>query len=537
MEMFLQDNRLIGAGREVVIAHGQERLCWEVSSLGLKTEPVTINGVNKIHLVHSKHEMVINTYDPFDQINSYWAQLPNEIVNNIFQTYKDINEAFMETSDRASLTFDLFKLIARLLDAHVISDVTHWINYRSNIIFSQEFKNEYIESPDKKTTREQTYLRQDYVQLVTMSVILRTMVPIWGTFIGMTRSDYGTLFKEYYAFELMKYSKLANSQAMEKLETYLKFTININKVDNFNSILNGISTENFPMWIMSLVVVRRLCIGDVRGAEKTNTLISTIYSFSVNKIKGGENGPNSANGIKEKPFQDKNDSEKASSRLEGYKIKQDIPPGIIVAIEDSVSDPYLVAKQVQPDIDLNLVTDALKTVEILMTNRIYDGQVTIAQWVLSDIVSPRGVGYLCKASVVRLLAVTQAILWHRGNKELAGIVTALALEVNGDVSFTSDSSRDRISKTTLEELSRLFPFERRPSLKKKTSKLINTALISINTVTDLLTNNTWKLTISDSFVPELNNGRKYRRYPLPRNIKILLANLVIELAGGKVVTV
>lgn len=540
MEMFIRDNRVAiqGSVLEIVVSHDGEEISWEAATLGLTTYPVIFNGVTHTHLVASKRDMIVTTYDPFEQINGYWSQLSAVQVKNIFETYKEIFDAFNYSEDRSSLTFQLYGLVAKLLDQHNLEDVEHWISFRSNVYFgSTTLKTEYIEAPDKRTTREQTYLKEDYVRLVTLSVVLRTMMPVWGAFISTTRDDHGTWFKEYYAFDLMKSSKLITSTAMEKLETYLKFTIATNKVDNYNSILKGISTENFPTWILSLVTVRRLCLGDVRGLENSTTLISTIYGFCINKIKGGENGPNSANGVKPKTFENKNDPEKAASRLEGYKIKQDIPPGDIVALEDAVSDPYLVAKQLQPGIPDSLVTDALKSSAVLLTNRIYDGQITLMQWVVSPVINPRGIGYLCKESVVRLLAVSQAVLWFRGSKELAGIITAGSIENQNNFNSSGESTYVSIPKNLKEELTRLFPYERRPSLKKKTTKLLNTATISINLVVDLLTANTWRLTLSEKHVLDLHEGKNHRRFPVPKNIRVLLATLVIELAGGSTTTI
>ena len=95
--------------------------------------------------------------------------------------------------------------------------------------------------------------------------MLRCMIPIWGEYISSTRQETGTRHKEFYAFQLLNNSNISKSVPMVKLCNYVEAIVGPDKYNNVNT-LNGISSEDFGYWLLSLVCVRRLCVGDIRGA-------------------------------------------------------------------------------------------------------------------------------------------------------------------------------------------------------------------------------------------------------------------------------
>lgn len=515
MKLVIRDAKLTALKMEVVVMHNNEEIIWNIGSL------------DKV-FVETKTD-----FDLFEQINAFWNQLKSKDQDDIFQAYKNIRFVFDDIWDRNQLTQKLYTLVAELLDKHNLKDAQHWILFHSNIYFPDAtiLKTEYVVSVDRPGTREQTYLKEDYIKLITMSMVLRCMVPIWGEFIGRTRAEAGTIFKEFYAFRLLNNSQLASSEAMDKLKTYVEYSTAASK-NKAASIIGGVSSEDFPLWVLGLVVTRKVCVGDIRGLDSLTTLITFIYNFIHNKIMSIDNSFNAGAGmIKDKSFEElSQDGEKNLSRLEGYKAKQELAAGDIIALEFSVSDPFAIANRLAPGIDLELVRSALKTTEILNNNRIFDSQIILLQWVMKTVIPTKGVVYLCKTSVVRLLAVCQAVLWHRGHKELAGLCTAVASDNKNEMQISGVDSRARIPKEMIDEIHQLFPYMKRPTGKQKTLKLINQALLSIDNITDILSESDWSLTVEDKYLRELNNNTNQRRYSIGHNIKILLASLVIQTA-------
>lgn len=491
----------------VIITHNNEELNWMIGSFDKES---------------------FTKFDVFEHINNYWSKFSVADQDNVFNAYKDIRYAFDNIWDRNKLTSELYILVAKLLDLHDLDDAHHWIMFHSGVYFPENLDVEYIASNDRPGSREQTYLKQDYSKLVALTLVLRTMIPIWGEFICRTRQEAGTIYKEYYAFQLICKSKLAYSDAVNKLTTYIEYSIIPDKSKS-TAIIEGISTEDFPIWILGLVLVRRLCVGDIRGVEPKATLITFIYKFITQKIKGSDN--NFGGMVKDKIFEESSSEGDANiSKLEGYKAKQEIASGDIVLLEYSMRDLEPLALKLAPTIDLALLHKALETSQPLNSSMILDPQVILLQWVLKPVISTRGILFLSKSTIVKALALCQAVLWHRGHHALAGLSTAVVNQNQDEIQISGVDSRARIPKEMLEEFAKYYPFTKRVGGKQKLLKPINQAVVSVDNMAELLSNHDWVFTLDEKLIPFISEGNTNRRYSIPHNIKIMLASLVLELA-------
>lgn len=492
---------------EALIEHNGEKIKWQLSFFDRK---------------------VFANFDIFEHTNKYLATLTEQKQTEIFNIYRNIRAIFDNSLDRHSLTTDLFNTVASLLNTHEFSDVHHWMLYHSGVHFSHNFDSEYINSVDKAGSREQTYLRSDYTNLVTLTFILRLMIPVWSEFVIRTKQETGTIFKEYYAYQLIGKSNLIHSPAVEKLTTFIEFSVSPDKTKSA-AIIDGISTEDFPIWILGLVLVRKLCIGDIRGLDPDNHLITFIYNFISQKVKGIDN--NFSTIIKDKIFDNGNGSDEVNlSQLESYKVKYEIPPGDIILLEYALNDPMEYVLKLAPTIDLKMVKKAIETSHILNSNLIMEPQIVLLQWVFKPIISPRGLLHLSKSTIVKALGVCQAILWHRGHHVLSGLSTAIVNDNPHDIQTSGVDSRARITKELIDELTLYYPFTKRSGTKIKQGKPINQAIASIDEIVDYFSNYSWNLTIDQTFIPTINQGSTNRRFYISHDIKIKLAELIVELA-------
>lgn len=492
----------------VIISNQDEELFWDVSAF-------------------DKSNFAGN-FDMFQYNNEYWKTLSDQHRTAIFQTFKDIKYSFDSIGDTTTLTYRLFPLIHGLFELHKLNEVEHWITFHTDISLPPDLKNEYVDSNEKTGSRNQTYLKSDYLHLLSMTLCLKLMIPVWGEFITRTKYDTGTQFKEYYAFLLLSQSTIFTSEAMEKLRTYVQCSIPDEKQKA--AILGGISSEDFPIWILALVVIRRLCISDIRGHEPNSSLIPYIYNHVKERVKRTDN--NFDGTVKDKKPEGGNgsDSDSRISALEGYKIKQEIPGGDVVLLEYVMRDITSIAKQICPDIDESLIQSALKTVEPLYSAQIYEPQKILLQWIFAPVISTRGILLLSKETVVRALAATQAILWHNKHYALAGLVTA-TVSNNPDEHYMSGvDSRARITKDLVEQLNIYYPYIRRTNTKPKSARNSNQAIQSIDYICEQFSSQNWLLTIEESKLQQLTGSSSTRRYTIHHDIRIKVAELVLSLA-------
>ena len=78
-----------------------------------------------------------------------------------------------------------------------------------------------------------------------------------------------------------------------------------------------------------------------------------------------------------------------------------------------------------------------------------------------------------------------------------------------------------------------YPFTKRVGGKQKILKPLNQAVVAIDSLAEQLSNHDWLLTLDESLINTATDGGTTRRYIIKHNIKITLANLVIELANRK----
>lgn len=508
MQLLVDTQSMATNAPELIIEHNGLKLIWNVSNFDKRVFSSIENDVTK-------------------HINQYWAGLNTTTQDEIFQAFSVIRNTLEDVFETTALTKQLIPQIKDLFDYHPLADIEHWIHWKSDIIIPTKFEEAYVVDDMKPGNRDKTYTRPDYSQLVALAIQLRLMIPIWGEYIYRTKGDTGTNFKEYHSFQLLSSTDTMESPAMEKLRTYVDANIQKDKSIDVH-ILNGIGSEDYSMWMLSLVIVRRLCIGDITGSNPITNLVTFIFNYVSQKVAGTQNAA-FGKMVKPKVFENANQSDDHNaSRTEGYKIKQEIPTGDISIIEYYLSNPYKVKDKLDPSISNELLALCLDNAYKLQLQQLQKPQIVIAQWVLAKAVSPRGMVHLTKQKVLNAFAITQAWLWSRGHKELACLQTAISTHADDQLQLGGIDSRARITREQMDILQKLYPFTVIRNQKQKT-KPVNDAVGAIDAVSSAYSQRDWILTTPDTFNSQIQINNSHNRYSAPHDIKILLARLVIDL--------
>ena len=270
MKLTINKYGLQGTPTEVTMYHLNNEIAWNIALFD-KTSSVDKDGIS-------------DAYDIFEFINVYWSYISVAEQNKIFDCYCRIRTVFDNVWDTTELTRQLHVLIAELCSYHDLDQIKQWIIFHANIIIPDNFSDVYSEKYETTMTREKTYLRRDYEGLLALSVGLRIMVPVWGEFVYRTKKETGNNLKEYYAFKLLELSNFKNSEPMERLKIYVECSIPQDK-SRAGAIINAIASEDYSTWMLALIAVRRLSVGDVRGIIAGSSLITYIYKFINGKIK------------------------------------------------------------------------------------------------------------------------------------------------------------------------------------------------------------------------------------------------------------
>jgi hypothetical protein len=475
-------------------------------------------------------------YDIFEQINAFWKHLPMERQNEIFAIYRQLKDVFGMYYGTSQLTLYLYELVAKLYQLHELEDVKHWIDFHANIYYPADLKEHFV-MHEMPGTREGTYLREDYGWLIAISVALRVIFPIWGEFIAQVKEECGTNWKEFHAYQLLSQTRMAQSPHMERLRTYVESMIpsDPKKMDVANSahIFKGISVEDFPALIMGQVLVRKLAFGDVRGVDPNSHLVSRIFNFIKYKTRGGSDSGFSGI-VKEKKVEGQNqDTENQQSKLESCKVKLPVAEGKIAPIRMYARDMRHIAKQIAPDMPPEYLEMSFESVKALENEIHFKPQTLLVMYALRSQkqLQPRGVHHLKISSKLQAIAAAQAIYWHKGYPELAGLVSAIARSNEDVMHLTSTDSKAKIPTPMIEQLSALYKHPRRQPGKQKAPRLPTSAEVAIDLISKQLSEHDWRLTLPAEWVGQLTGNQHDRFYAVPGNIKIKLAQLSIALAS------
>lgn len=469
--------------------------------------------------------------DPSDHINRYWASLPMEKQDGIFQCYKEIYERMEEIYDSRYLIEQLMDPVRRLMDFHPLDQLGTWLAYKGGISIPPDIKQEFVVSDTKPIYKDKTYIVSEYRQLITMALALRAMIPVWGEFIVRTEAETGTEWKDYYAYQLLRKSHLMYSEPMTKLRVYVQRNI---KRDNGNEedrvdpiIIEGIGTENYPEWLLAVVLVRRVCAGDITGTNETSHLVKYIYNYVDQRHRNPES-TSVGKQVKAKDFENPSAStENSASRIEAYKMTQDITTGDLQSLEYFMVNPYNVAKLLYPSIDEQLLAQFLAFNTVLEKEIIEVPQVVVTQWIMKPVISPRGLRRLTKRKMINAISIAQTVMWMEQRYEIAGLLSARSTDHTREIQLSSGDRTSNIPKDIHDKLTHHYPYTRLLSAKQKT-KPINAAVAAINEVAAMFNRRDWELTLPDLYCTKVTGTPGTRRFGCPSNIKILLAELALR---------
>lgn len=476
--------------------------------------------------------------DAFFYLNIYLNTLSPEQLKGLFDLYKQAYELLSTPISVEELDEQLSQVLCTIVDGIDLNDVYNWFDANRvalDLRIPENCMDTYeLKEGDNRGTREQTYLTEDYKWLITLSIALRVLLPVWLEYVDMIKLYSSGDFKELRAFKLIYKSRIFTSPPFEKLKTYIKYNLKPENYTLVHHVLKGINSGIFFEWLLSLMVLRRLCIKDLRALEQGKNMITFVHQFinqkidvnvqqakqikPLKKFKDSENGGSPSDNAKDK-----------ASRLEIYKQKQDVSQGEIVEIEHSISDFMRCAERLCFTIDKDLVMECIETARKLKKYSLSEPQITLLKWVFKPIVSPRGIPYISKDKIIDALGVTQAVLWSRGHKYLALLSTCYT-DISPEVmTINSIDSKSKIDKELIEQINTLYPF----SKSKKKETVSNMVLKSISQLSDKFSSTPWLYTASDKFVQEVCPEATKGILPIKLELKILLTKLIIEIGSRK----
>ncbi len=499
------DNASSGLPFEAILEHNGHTINWKLTPLGRST---------------------IRSPAIFNQLNIYVGLFTDEVRDNLFELYKDAYEIIYNNSDQHSKHTQLTNKLNEILKYFDYDSLVKWCSYNPILPVPHNFDNTYVENIDKFTTRDRTYTKPDYVELLAMTIGLRSILPIWTEYLEIAVNFVGKKHKEDYVFKTISKNFYYTCPAMLKLTRYIEASTK-GLSETKESILNGISSEDFINIMLAIVVIRRVCVADLGDSSVSHNLVTYLFKFIDQKKKEIEDS-NKANTKPKDANEGSGDKKDKLSNLELFKIKEETSIGDLVCIEKSFSDFNKIIASVSPDIDVELLKNSIRTSSALSSLPLYDTQITMLQWFYKNIITPKSFMHLPKPTIVMLIALAEATLLQN-ELYFPAILISMTPIRNKETLTTESGSRARLTAEILTKLNELFPFNKVVRMNGREKKNINYAVEAIDLMVEKLVEVPWKSTMGINTFRQITGSTSANntRFLIPHTIKLDLANLII----------
>lgn len=410
----------------------------------------------------------------FEEINAYWDTLPDGTQSKIFVIYQEIADIIDATVEFERMHNKVRDKVMELYQLMPFEQLEYFTHKRARVKLPLDLRDNYGAGAPEGAL---TYLRHDYMKLIALLTWLRCMIPIWGEYVTRCKKSkvIENIHKEYQAGLLLRRSAVPESPAFVRLEEYiLAYLGNVQNTLAMN--LGGVTTANFPNWVLYGTVVKKLAILELptitTPGEATNVM-SKVY----NHIRSLDENPQKMvpNGILyDKATSSTNDNVDGTgdntSRIELVRVKEQISEGEKVALEVYTEDTIAFCQSIDCTIDRAKVETCMSFIMNDAEFQPEDYKFVITAWAVCGqrvcqtpqgpirkrVLSPKALKVLRYESQLSLFAAAQALLWHWGYCDLAMLITDVGTEIPRDVMISGNKNRMR--PEYVQKLVDLYPF-------------------------------------------------------------------------------
>lgn len=391
-----------------------------------------------------------DTASVYGPLNEYWHILPMDLQDEYQRVYVEAFELIeMETSFEV-LQIELRSLVTRLLNLVNHEHLRSWVLEYGRIAYNSDIHDHYTgEYP-----RRQTYLKDEYNELVVLSMYFKMVTPIWGKFMYVA-PPLDPAFKELVTYDLLKESCVHRLPAMDRLKDYCEALAEKDSKALTPAICTHMGTSEIPRFYLAMVIVRRISIGEFRDSDKT--LIKIAYKFLESKAK------NLSNGVRDKRIT-KSDSDETESVVERYRISQSVPDYAVVAMTAYVDNVPAFVTGLNPQGNVDKALGYIDAIQQNMEFSIGAYHLPLIGLVCKRVIYPRTCQLVkSRDTYLRMIGVTAAWLSDHGYQGLANMMLSCRIEKDPstvDLYSVGGVALLPLSKGFIEPLEEIYPHQR-----------------------------------------------------------------------------
>jgi hypothetical protein len=452
-----------------------------------------------------------NIFTLYDQINEYVATRPEHTQREIYETFYKV------CAGEYSQNFSDINYVNRL--ENNLAKVSELLNYENfkiwmarkedKMILPENIKTDFIFDPDMNTIEEKTYIKSEYINLISLITFIRALSPLYLNY--YTYAKQITNHYYYKLFSLFIKTDIYQSPEIEKLKRYIEanqITL-IGNSKNEHLIINaGLSDDDILDSLVSEIIFNKLITIDFFN-KKCN-----IVSFIFQTIKYKGNFTTTDNVVIRGKASVNDPNKEDISYFEDYRKTSDVPIGTVVEIQHALSNNDFIIGYINKPFDQAIYERELKTIPLLMDTKLTELQIHLVGWFLNKVINPRALYYIEYKRLVELTIIAKTFLLSN-NQIFTGLLLGSYRNTNN--SFINVVTKSGINKATLNELRQNFNFvidDNKQSIIERT----------ISEMVKEIINSVWVPLNSASDYPEYINNNGYLL--IPSNISDLICEFV-----------
>lgn len=422
-------------------------------------------------VISTKGKPAVDTDLQFTLLNAYLDYKGTSYKEQMFSELVKSKEIIRAREKVADINIAPNEAVDNIIELMDFNDIFYYIKNHFKLTPPKHLKTEFEEQIEKdaRGSRDQTYLKDDYLELATLITIIKAVLgPI--CYYGDIKNDVIlSVSMDYYLFIMfIQESKLSTYEPMIKLQKFTEKLIEQSDNGVFEDrkrvLERGISQEDLSIFLLGLIVFQKLATATLVDDDENKNIVNRIYNYVNSKLK--------ATNSTSKTIRDKEpmaDADSASgdkeSMPESLRVYEELAPGMPIEMAWATNTVEKVLGQLPPSIrdkvDMTALEDAKVFVKGFETVTIAKPNIDFLCYIFKSIMDARAMEYIRLESIINLITVGFAYLWGAGFKNLA-ILLVSAIEDTPDSieSINPTINKPRVPKELKEQLDMLWPYKK-----------------------------------------------------------------------------
>lgn len=478
--------------------------------------------------VLTSRNSMVRDIDSFSLLNSYLQYKGKEFNDRL---YSLLSESYLATFEAGVNTYNtetptnIIKPIIEMLD---IDDIKKYLTdiYRLKApnTLLDVFEDNYIK--DAKGTREQTYIKSDYIDLVSVVIIIKAIIGPLGYYATLKEGITQPKQKEFQLLNIIRFTSLYSSPPIIKLRSWIEKVLTVPTPNStaeaaIRTIENFIPKSMYVDYLLGIITIQRLAtVPVIHDTDKSN-LITTIYNFSNVRLRPGGDTKDS---IRAKSIGRGIEGD-TESMFEAVRRAVDISAGEVETANWALQSVEFICfqfldKENLPDSNDPIWDVARATAAKLQNKELNTAHINLLSVVSCRIINSNSLLQIRKEYILNLYIVAFVYLWNTGHKNIAGILMSVIDNTQSDnFTITSTTNRSRLTQELVEEIEKYYPLIRKISE-------TNSHNIMVNRINDFATEMTtvkWVCLLPDEYKRDIMRDGSV----ISGDIKIQLAEFLI----------